>query len=73
MPGPGGKKNGAKKKHPTMNTANELSVSKSSEALSLVSESYVEEIGNAEGWNRTVDILCDYFNIPGTSIIREGF
>ncbi|KAJ4496420.1 hypothetical protein C8R41DRAFT_826368 [Lentinula lateritia] len=64
MPGPGGKKNGAKKKHPTMNTANELSVSKSSEALSLVSESYVEEIGNAEGWNRTVDILCDYFNIP---------
>ncbi|GAW02933.1 set and mynd domain-containing protein 3 [Lentinula edodes] len=64
MPGPGGKKNGAKKKHPKTNTANELSVSKSSEALSLVSESYVEEIGNAEGWNRTVDILCDYFNIP---------
>ncbi|KAJ4464022.1 hypothetical protein C8J55DRAFT_538962 [Lentinula edodes] len=64
MPGPGGKKNGAKKKHPKPNTANELSVSKSSDALSLVSESYVEEIGNAEGWNRTVDILCDYFNIP---------
>ncbi|KAF8828243.1 hypothetical protein HHX47_DHR4000901 [Lentinula edodes] len=63
MPGPGGKKNGAKK-HPKTNTANELSVSKSSEARSLVSESYVEEIGNAEGWNRTVDILCDYFNIP---------
>ncbi|KAJ3866341.1 hypothetical protein EV359DRAFT_71884 [Lentinula novae-zelandiae] len=63
-PGPGGKKNGAKKKHPKTNTANELSVFKSSEALSLVSESYVEEIGNAEGWNRTVDILCDYFNIP---------
>ncbi|KAJ3855420.1 hypothetical protein EV368DRAFT_72312 [Lentinula lateritia] len=67
MPGPGGKKNGTKKKHPKTNTENELSVSKYSEALSLVSESYVEQIGNAEGWNRTVDILCDYFNIPDLS------
>ncbi|KAJ3814331.1 hypothetical protein F5876DRAFT_86482 [Lentinula aff. lateritia] len=67
MPGPGGKKNGTKKKHPKTNTENELSVSKSSEALSLVSESYVEQISNAEGWNRTVDILCDYFNIPDLS------
>lgn len=63
MPGPGSKKSGPKKK-PTTSASVNPTPSNHSES-SLTTESYVGDIDNAEGWARVVDILCDYFKIPG--------
>ncbi|KIK70282.1 hypothetical protein GYMLUDRAFT_34777 [Collybiopsis luxurians FD-317 M1] len=66
MPGPGGKKNGTKKK-PAVKFVAPLTSPASPDAMSLVPESFVEDIDSAEGWKMVVEILCDYYKLPDLS------
>jgi len=53
MPGPGARR---KKKAKAAST---------SEPQPEITNVFLPQIANAEGWNIVVNILCDYFELPG--------
>jgi len=53
MPGPGARR---KKK---------AKAASSSEPQPEITNVFLPQIENAEGWNIVVNILCDYFELPG--------
>jgi hypothetical protein len=66
MPAPSNRGKGKSKKSKPKNG------SASSSRPNDTDEIYVVDIDNAEGWEVVVNILCDYFELPGQSIL-QGF
>jgi len=58
MPGPGGRKTKSKPKGPAQTPA-------SSSTSLVVSDAFLGDIDNAEGWSMIVTILCDALDLPG--------
>jgi hypothetical protein len=64
MPAPSNRGKGkSKKRKPTSGSA-------SSSRPNDTDEVYVVDIDNAEGWEVVVNILCDYFELPGWSNLQ---
>jgi hypothetical protein len=64
MPGPGRGKSKAKSKA--------KAVPAEREGTSAAGGSYVDDIDNARGWDVVVDILCRFFELPGSQPFTIG-
>lgn len=60
MPGPGSRAKAKSKKTKTKSGSGSIAQSHTD-----ADEIYVVKIDNAEGWDMIVNILCDYFQLPG--------
>ena len=65
MPGPGSRAKAKSRKAKTKNASGSISTSRSQGVDADADEVYVVKIDNAEGWDMIVNILCDYFQLPG--------